>query len=140
MDYLLWLWALSIRQPWASLVILGLKDIENRFWTTKYRGLLLIHAGTILDRPAMALFPMKTVPTGVILGSVKLVDVIQFTRKTWKDWGDRHLDIGRFPTGQDIYAWILEDPRPFDKPVSYIGALKLFKVDSAGVRRALIAS
>lgn len=37
--------ALSIRQPYAWLVVNGHKDIENRTWDTKYRGFLLIHAG-----------------------------------------------------------------------------------------------
>lgn len=36
--------ALTIRQPWASLVALGVKTIETRPWSTKYRGLLAIHA------------------------------------------------------------------------------------------------
>jgi hypothetical protein len=36
--------ALSMYQPWASLVALGVKGIETRPWTTKYRGRLLIHA------------------------------------------------------------------------------------------------
>lgn len=36
--------ALSIRQPWAWLIVNGFKDIENRSWDTKYRGLVLIHA------------------------------------------------------------------------------------------------
>lgn len=36
--------ALSIRQPWAWLIVNGHKDIENRSWTTKFRGPVLIHA------------------------------------------------------------------------------------------------
>jgi hypothetical protein len=36
--------ALSIRQPYATLVCAGVKDVENRSWSTKYRGRLLIHA------------------------------------------------------------------------------------------------
>jgi hypothetical protein len=36
--------ALSIRQPWAHLIVLGGKDIENRSWNTKHRGPFLIHA------------------------------------------------------------------------------------------------
>jgi len=36
--------ALSLHQPWASLVALGVKGIEMRSWSTKYRGRLLIHA------------------------------------------------------------------------------------------------
>ncbi len=37
--------ALTIRQPWASLIAAGVKTIETRSWSTRYRGLLLIHAG-----------------------------------------------------------------------------------------------
>lgn len=36
--------ALSIRQPWAWLIVNGHKDIENRVWSTRYVGPLLIHA------------------------------------------------------------------------------------------------
>lgn len=41
--------ALSIQQPFAWLIVNGLKDIENRKWTTGYRGLILIHAGKTWD-------------------------------------------------------------------------------------------
>jgi len=40
---------LSIRQPWSYLIAHGIKDIENRDWTTSYRGLVLIHAGKNVD-------------------------------------------------------------------------------------------
>lgn len=40
---------LSIRQPWAGLIVLGLKDIENRTWGTSYRGEIAIHAGKRMD-------------------------------------------------------------------------------------------
>lgn len=36
--------ALSIRQPWAWLIVNGHKDIENRSWSTKQRGIVLVHA------------------------------------------------------------------------------------------------
>ncbi|MNQ62267.1 ASCH domain protein [compost metagenome] len=36
--------ALSIRQPWAWLIIHGGKDVENRSWHTKHRGRFLVHA------------------------------------------------------------------------------------------------
>lgn len=36
--------ALSVRQPWASLIVAGIKRVENRTWTTDYRGPLLVHA------------------------------------------------------------------------------------------------
>lgn len=45
--------AITLHQPWASLVALGIKTIETRSWPTKYRGRLLIHAATrpIRDTP-----------------------------------------------------------------------------------------
>lgn len=36
--------AISVRQPWAWLIVNGLKDIENRSWATRYRGAVFIHA------------------------------------------------------------------------------------------------
>lgn len=44
--------AISIRQPWAWLIVNGYKDIENRNWDTKYRGQVLIHASS--RRPTKA--------------------------------------------------------------------------------------
>lgn len=40
--------ALSIRQPWAWLIVNGHKPVENRDWATEYRGDLLIHASKSL--------------------------------------------------------------------------------------------
>lgn len=37
---------LSVRNPWASLIVIGLKGIENRSWTTHYRGRIAIHASS----------------------------------------------------------------------------------------------
>ena len=42
--------ALSIRQPWALSIIYGGKDIENRNWTTRHRGLIAIHASSKMTR------------------------------------------------------------------------------------------
>lgn len=44
--------ALSVMQPWAFLIVEGLKDIENRSWQTKLRGRVLVHAGLKVDRDA----------------------------------------------------------------------------------------
>lgn len=42
--------ALSVRQPWAWLIVNGHKDIENRVWSTRYTGPLLIHASKGMTR------------------------------------------------------------------------------------------
>ena len=41
---------LTIREPWASLIINGYKKYEFRSWKTNYRGVVLIHAGKGIDR------------------------------------------------------------------------------------------
>ncbi|WP_419787239.1 RNA-binding protein [Pseudodesulfovibrio sp.] len=49
--------AISIRQPWAALVVLGLKDIENRTWKIPQRRIgwrVLIHAGKEIDANALS--------------------------------------------------------------------------------------
>lgn len=40
--------ALTVRQPWAQLIALGVKSIETRSWSTGYRGPLAVHAGRAL--------------------------------------------------------------------------------------------
>lgn len=42
--------AISIRQPWAHLIIHAGKDVENRTWPTRVRGYVLIHAGKTMTR------------------------------------------------------------------------------------------
>lgn len=42
--------ALSILQPWAWLIVYGPKDVENRTWSTPFRGEFLVHAGKGFDR------------------------------------------------------------------------------------------
>jgi hypothetical protein len=46
--------ALSIRMPWAALIVAGHKDIENRTWASRYRGPLLIHAALAPARRSLA--------------------------------------------------------------------------------------
>lgn len=92
--------ALSIRQPWAWLIIHGGKDIENRSWHTKFRGRFLVHASKGMSRgeydEALDLVqdvgPMETyhrfpsfeaLPRGGIIGSVELVDSVDHSDSPW---------------------------------------------------------
>ena len=73
-------YALSIKQPWAALVVHGLKTIEVRRWPTARRGLILIHAARVPDeRPqGWAHVPPELKPVaqqyGGILGAAELAD------------------------------------------------------------------
>jgi hypothetical protein len=119
--------ALSIRQPWASLILLGLKCVEIRTWPTSYRGLLFIHASRTLDEHAMKRFRLPDLPTGCLIGAVDLTGVDAFTPATWRKLAPEHLDTGAFAPG--LYAWHLSNPRPLRQPVSWRGDRSLFHVD-----------
>jgi hypothetical protein len=84
--------ALSIRQPWAWLIVNGIKDIENRDWTTNYRGFLLIHAGKTMDKQfpwgrfeqAERLMPHPgEYEMGGIIGHVTLSTVVTSSASPW---------------------------------------------------------
>ena len=70
--------ALTIKQPFASLILEGLKEYEFRTWKTKYRGPILIHAGKGVDRKAMKKFEQYNLkyPVGAIIAKAEIEDVI----------------------------------------------------------------
>lgn len=74
--------ALSIRPPWADLILSGQKDIENRTWRTNYRGPLLIHS------------------EGAIKGRVDLIDIVSESESPWftGPWGWVFKNPVRFKT------------------------------------------
>lgn len=79
---------LSIRQPWASLIIAGHKDIENRTWCTAHRGPLLIHAASRVDRHAdvrglLTADDVAQLPRGGIIGVVDVVDCVTASASPW---------------------------------------------------------
>lgn len=98
------LFALSIRQPWAWLIIHAGKDVENREWSTAMRGRILIHAGKTMTRPdfdACMLFcmglPYGTLPAdfefpsyhelrqlcGGIVGEMTITDCVERSDSPW---------------------------------------------------------
>jgi len=118
--------ALSVRQPWASLIVLGLKTIEIRSWSTDYRGCLFIHASKTLDDRAMKRFQIENPSVGALIGTVELIRVERFTESTWEELADEHLEIG--PLSPSLYAWHMANPKPFAKPVPYRGDRGLFPI------------
>jgi hypothetical protein len=96
-----------IRQPWAWLIVHGFKDIENRSWTTRYRGTLLIQASagrpTKRNLEGIRLFAQERgvelpedFERGGIVGMVKLEDCVTSSRSKWFEG----------PIG-----WVLSHPR-----------------------------
>ena len=120
--------ALSIRQPWAWLILNRGKDIENRVWKTQFRGPVLIHAakGMTFDEyheaarfvrvnvhPGISLPPFDSLPRGGIVGRAEITGCVDDSCSPWfvGPWG-----------------FMLEKPEtlPF-KPCK--GSLKFFDVE-----------
>ena len=113
--------AISIRQPWAWLIVNGYKDVENRIWAAKLRGPVLIHAGkSSSDTTPEALAHIKRryrvtdlpdkFETGGIVGIAEITDCLKRHRSKWF---------------QGPFGWTLANARrlPF-KPCK--GQLKFF--------------
>ena len=127
--------ALTIYQPWASLIAFGLKHYETRSWTTKYRGPLLIHAGQrrfetarvshlVWDTP---LSIYSELPFGKVMCIAELKDCIpadllvvngciDFREKRWGDFSR-----GRF-------AWEFINISRFKKPWDLRGSQNIYNV------------
>lgn len=83
---------LSIRQPWASLIVEGLKDIENRDWHTAYRGPVLIHAALKWDEEDVEAIKRRldvgldwplSMPTGGVIGIADMIDCVEWHDSKW---------------------------------------------------------
>lgn len=67
--------ALSLKQPWAELIVSGKKTIEVRNWNTKFRGEFLVHASKNTNVEKEKEFGYKNLETGCIVGKATLIDV-----------------------------------------------------------------
>jgi hypothetical protein len=121
--------ALSIRQPWAELILQGRKTIELRTWSTPYRGRLLIHAGKKVDYDDCGQYGLDpaSLTTGALVGTVELTGIRTFNWWQWRWLRKQHLGAGPFYA--DVLGWELSDPQRLAEPVPYRGQLRLFNVD-----------
>lgn len=122
--------ALSFRQPWAQLILMGLKRIEVRTWSRSFLGRLLVHASRTIDDEALAHFAIDAshLETGAVLGEVTVVEVIPFTRQSWRETADLHLVPG--PFRPDLFGWVLEEPLVYPQAIPVAGQRGLFEVSS----------
>jgi activating signal cointegrator 1 len=131
--------ALTLTQPWATLVDLRKKHIETRSWTTKYRGLLVIHAAKGFPVWAKELctddvflealgdLTWKTVPLSRGLCIVRLVDVqrTEDVRACYPDRFPHEEPFGDYSEGR--FAWVTEYVKHLDDPREVRGALGLWE-------------
>jgi hypothetical protein len=133
--------ALSLTQPWASLVALGSKRLETRAWYTSYRGPLAIHAtkafpGWCQDLAETEAFQHgldgrspSSLPRGCILCIVNLRACVKANEI------DKLSVIGMRPAVNEItfgnfytsrWAWALELVEVLDPPVPAVGFQRIW--------------
>ena len=145
--------ALTLTQPWATLVAINAKRIETRSWGTRYRGPLAIHAAKGFPKWAVEMCgeetfrhalvsggmavaePKQSLPTGCVLATCRLVDcklIVDFEMARTVNVRTRMLpppeperSFGDYDPGR--FAWILEDIQPLPEPIPVKGALGLWE-------------
>ena len=113
---------LTIHQPWAWLICAGHKRFENRTWSTRYRGPVLIHAGAscaslragidVADRIGITL--PDDLQFGAVIGSASIADCTP-------------VSVVSDPFATGPYCFHLVDPVLFARPVPWKGALGLIE-------------
>lgn len=120
---------LSVRQPWASYLVSGLKSVELRSWSPQYKGWLWIHAGKRPDMVAMNLLNLRSeeFECGGLVGLAKVEDyeMIDCERKWLALRGD-HLSPGWFQ-GR-CYGWKFGDALSLAELIECPGELRLFRL------------
>ncbi len=98
--------ALSLKQPYAELILQGKKTIELRKWNTSFRGAFLIHASKHVDSGAMQHFGFTELPVGCIVGKAVLQEVKKyFTEEENLKDADKHLASSAWGN----YGFVLKD-------------------------------
>lgn len=121
---------LSLWQPWAGFIALGLKRIETRFWHTHYRGDLLIcssrrferHWRKISSAPDAEDIDVHCRMTGWALAVARLVECRPMQLR------DAVPSMVRYEPSAGRYSWVLDDIRPI-VPFGVIGRQGLFKIN-----------
>lgn len=142
---------LSIRQPWASLIVKGCKDVENRTWKTDYRGPIAIHASGNFDWSFLDFEDWNDDPLqqycaivrdyfgisaknnritrnkqeiGAIIGTVDLADILTA--------GDAEAENNSIKSPWCFYegfAWLFVNPKTLKNPIPCKGKLNLWNYD-----------
>lgn len=145
--------AISLTQPWASLVMTGAKRWETRSWRTRYVGDIVICASKGYPRDCRELlqssancaartfrdgvghlYDPDALPIGVALGIALLRGCLSTNDRDYvkkaADLGVPHAPrevlFGNY--GSDRWIWLLDHIRPFEKPIPVKGSLGIFSL------------
>ncbi|MGE3805406.1 MAG: ASCH domain-containing protein [Gemmataceae bacterium] len=130
---------LSIKQPWATLLVHGLKTIEVRSWATRRRGNVLVHAARLPDRRPQGWEKLpkrlrgEANQVGGIVGAGNLVDCKSYRdrRSFGADRRRHHLNDPDWFEEPGLFGFVFEDlnVRPF---CPCIGAVRFFTIEEPG--------
>ena len=119
---------ISIKQPWASLIIEGYKKFEFRSWATSYRGKVLIHASQNTDKNLMDRFKSLNIsyPKGQIIGSVYITDCIKVEEEFENELIKENELVYGNKSPERKYAFKLEKIEKFKNPINARGNLSFW--------------
>ena len=122
---------LTIKEPWASLIINGYKKYEFRSWKTKYRGKILIHAGMSLEKDVAERFREYNLEyyKGAIIGEATIIDCILVDAKFNEELRKINPLVYARSNHVETYAWKLENIKKYDKPIYIKGKLGLWNYE-----------
>jgi hypothetical protein len=111
--------ALSVRQPWAALIVAGLKTVEVRRWPTRRRGPVLIHAGKVPDARDEAWARVATpelrelaVLRGGVIGLAEIADCRTYaTAGAFAADAEAHLNAPDWFAPPRLFGLVLRDAR-----------------------------
>lgn len=128
--------AISVKQPWAGLIVAGLKTVEVRTWPTRRRGSVLIHASKVADERAEA-WEHVTTPElveaarlrGGVVGVADLAGCRSYdSAEAFAAAAGEHLNAPDWFRPPRLYGFVLRDIRPVTF-YPYPGQTLFFKVD-----------
>ena len=121
---------LTLKQPWATLVAEGIKKYEFRSWKTNYRGKILIHAGTGIDKKELEKYKDLNLefPSKRILAEVEIEDCLELNDELNKNIiSEKNIAYGsKYRTG---YAWKLTNSKKINYDKEVKGQLGLWNID-----------
>ena len=130
--------AISLTQPWATLVVTGRKAVETRGWSTSHVGQIAIHAAKQYPRWAKECasewrlrgLVHGTLPVGALVGIVTLLEVTTTNAALFHERiSEQEREFGDYSSGR--YAWFLGDAVAFEQPIPCAGALRVWDVPVA---------
>lgn len=126
--------AITLIQPWATLMAIGEKHNETRGWYAYHRGVFAIHAGKKIDMEAFAEFlPVlamhgydtpESLPTGCIVAVAHLEHCTRIDKYFAESLSAAERSYGDYREGR--YAWRTKDTRALARPVTVRGAQGLW--------------